>query len=197
MASTTPGSVLKHVHRSILRRDDAGRTDGTLLECFITQRDEAAFETLVRRHGPMVLGVCRRVLSNEADAEDAFQATFLVLVKRAGSIRPRGMVGNWLYGVARNTARKAKLMSTRMRARNKKLERGRSRDRTTTTGNKRCSIRSCRPSPTNTVRPSSCATWKGSRSRRRRASLAVPPRPSARVWRGDGSCWRGGWPAAG
>ncbi|HYT93065.1 MAG TPA: sigma-70 family RNA polymerase sigma factor [Gemmataceae bacterium] len=101
----------------MLRHDDAGQTDGTLLERFIAQQDEAAFEALVRRHGPMVLGVCRRVLRNEADAEDAFQATFLVLVRRAGSIRPRGMVGNWLYGVAQNTARKAKVMNTRMRAR--------------------------------------------------------------------------------
>src|SRR5262249_39553350 len=62
---------------------------------------------------PMVLGVCRRVLRNEADAEDAFQATFLVLVKKAASIRPRGMVGNWLYGVAHTTALKARAMRTR------------------------------------------------------------------------------------
>src|SRR6202035_4552890 len=69
------------------------------------------------RHGPMVLGVCRRVLRNEADAEDAFQATFLVLVRKAASIVPRGMVGNWLYGVAHNTARKAKAMNSKRRAR--------------------------------------------------------------------------------
>jgi RNA polymerase sigma factor (sigma-70 family) len=117
MATKLLGTVLQNVRRSVLCHDNAGHTDGTLLECFITQQDEAAFEALVRRHGPMVLGVCRRVLRNEADAEDAFQATFLVLVRRAGSIRPRGMVGNWLYGVAHNTARKAKAMNTRMRTR--------------------------------------------------------------------------------
>jgi RNA polymerase sigma factor (sigma-70 family) len=117
MATTVLGTVLQHVRQSVLRHDDAGQTDGTLLECFITQQDEAAFEGLVCRHGPMVLGVCRRVLQNEADAEDAFQATFLVLVRKASSIRPRGMVGNWLYGVAQNTARKAMIMNTRMRAR--------------------------------------------------------------------------------
>jgi DNA-directed RNA polymerase specialized sigma24 family protein len=57
------------------------------LECFITRRDEVAFEALVRRHGPMVLGLCRRLLRNPQDAEDAFQATFLVLVRKAASIR--------------------------------------------------------------------------------------------------------------
>src|ERR1044071_5209532 len=85
-----------------------GLTDGQLLARFVAARDECAFAALVRRHGPMVLGVCRRVLQNEADAEDAFQGTFLVLVRKAGTITPRGRVGNWLFGVACNIARKAK-----------------------------------------------------------------------------------------
>ncbi len=85
-------------------------TDGELLDCFIRRRDDDAFEMLVRRHGPMVLGVCRRVLHNEADVEDCFQATFLVLVRRAASLRRRTLVGNWLYGVARRTALKARTM---------------------------------------------------------------------------------------
>jgi RNA polymerase sigma factor (sigma-70 family) len=112
MATTALGTVLHNLRRCLLRQDEAGLTDGDLLECFITERDEGAFEALVRRHGPMVLGVCRRILRNEADAEDAFQATFLVLVRKAASIRPRVRVGNWLYGVAHSTALKARAMRT-------------------------------------------------------------------------------------
>ena len=82
-------------------------------------RDEGAFEALVRRHGQMVFGVCRRILRNDTDAEDAFQATFLVLVRKAASVRPRGMVSNWLYGVAHNTALKAKAMIHQRRAKEK------------------------------------------------------------------------------
>jgi RNA polymerase sigma factor (sigma-70 family) len=110
MATTALGTVLHHLRRSLLRQEEAGRTDGELLERFISRRDEAAFDALLRRHGPMVFGVCRRLLRNEADAEDAFQATFLVLVRKAASIRPQMMVGNWLYGVAHSTALKARAM---------------------------------------------------------------------------------------
>ncbi len=84
--------------------------DGELLGLFISRRDNDAFETLVRRHGPMVLGVCRRILHNEADAEDCFQAVFLVLVRRAASLRRRGLVGSWLHEVARRAALKARTM---------------------------------------------------------------------------------------
>jgi len=115
MATTALGNVLGNLRRSLLRKDELGLTDGELLVCII-DRDEAAFEAMVRRHGPMVLGVCRRILRNEADAEDAFQATFLVLMRRAGSIRPRGMVGNWLYGVAHTSAVKARAMRSKRRA---------------------------------------------------------------------------------
>jgi RNA polymerase sigma factor (sigma-70 family) len=100
----------------------AGAGDAELLGRFVAHRDERAFEALVRRHGPMVLGVCRRVLRNEADAEDAFQATFVVLVRKAHAVAPRSAVGNWLYGVAHKAALKARAMNSRRRARERQAE---------------------------------------------------------------------------
>src|SRR6516164_4379312 len=97
---TSPMNEVIHYLRSTLLPDGADLTDGQLLECFVGRRDPAALEALVRRHGPMVWGVCRRLFQNHHDAEDAFQATFLVLVRKAGSIRSGDKVGNWLYGVA-------------------------------------------------------------------------------------------------
>ncbi len=119
MATNTFDAVLDNLRRVCRRQEVAGLTDGELLECFIARRDESAFEALLRRHAPMVLGVCRRTLRHEADAEDAFQATFLVLVRKAGTIRPRTLVGNWLYGVARTTALKAKAMRSKRRVKEK------------------------------------------------------------------------------
>jgi RNA polymerase sigma factor (sigma-70 family) len=81
-----------------------GLDDSQLLERFVARHDEAAFAALVASHGPLVLGVCRRILRDEHEIEDAFQATFLVLVRRAGSIRDAGRLGPWLHGVARRVA---------------------------------------------------------------------------------------------
>src|SRR5947209_19749596 len=91
-------------------------TDAQLLQRFITRRDEAAFEALMRRHGPMVLGTCRRLLRQGHDAEDAFQATFLVLACKGASIGKRDSVASWLYGVAYRTALKAQAAAARRRA---------------------------------------------------------------------------------
>lgn len=103
--------VVRQLRRAVLQVKDAERGDGELLERFITHRDDRAFESLVRRHGPMVLGVCQRVLRNQADAEDAFQATFVVFIRKAASIVPAAKVANWLYGVAHKTALKAGAMN--------------------------------------------------------------------------------------
>src|SRR3981081_4105578 len=115
MATDQFGTVLRHRRSAALLHGGAGLTDGELRECFIVRRDEAAFEALVRRHGPMVLGVCRRVLHNTHDAEDAFQATFLVLVRKAATLRSPGMVGNWLHGVAYRTAQQARRAASKRR----------------------------------------------------------------------------------
>ena len=107
--------------RTLILRDDAELTDGQLLETYARGRQESALSALVCRHGAMVWGVCRRLLANPHDAEDAFQATFLVLVRKATSIVPREMVGNWLYGVAYQTALKARSTAAKRQAREKQV----------------------------------------------------------------------------
>ncbi|HEV3262566.1 MAG TPA: sigma-70 family RNA polymerase sigma factor [Gemmataceae bacterium] len=108
--------VLRYLRKAAALRGTGATTDAQLLERFVAQRDEAAFEALVRTHGPMVLAVCRRILHDGHDAEDAFQATFLVLVRKAGSIGNPELLGNWLYGVAYRTAANLRRGLARRRA---------------------------------------------------------------------------------
>jgi RNA polymerase sigma factor (sigma-70 family) len=117
-----PSGFLRSVRRAVLSRGGGGLTDGQLLACFLERHDSAAFEGLLRRHGPMVLGVCRRILGDSHDAEDAFQAVFLVFVRKAGSIAPREAVGGWLYGVAYRTALEARNKRGRRRAKEKQVD---------------------------------------------------------------------------
>jgi RNA polymerase sigma factor (sigma-70 family) len=114
-------TLIVNLRRAMLARDGAARSDGELLEAFITQRDQAAFAALVRRHGGMVLGVCRRILVNAQDAEDAFQATYLVLARKAASVWPREQVASWLHGVAQRTALRARSVTAKRRAREKQV----------------------------------------------------------------------------
>jgi RNA polymerase sigma factor (sigma-70 family) len=107
-----PTSVIEHIRRVV----GDGLRDGELLGRYVDRRDEAALAALVHRHAPMVWGVCRRQLSHH-DAEDAFQATFIVLVRKAASIAQREAVGNWLYGVAHQAALQARRSAARRRAR--------------------------------------------------------------------------------
>ena len=105
MTTSPLSKFIQDLHKTMLAQE---ASDGQLLEGFVNRHEEAALAALVHRHGPMVWGACRRILGNHHDAEDAFQATFLVLVRKAASIAPKEMVGNWLYGVAHQTALKAR-----------------------------------------------------------------------------------------
>jgi serpin B len=113
MAHPALTRFLRHLRRAV--PTTGGPSDGLLLERFARQRDEAAFEALVDRHGRMVWNVCQRVLSNASDADDAFQATFLVLARKAGSIARHDAVGSWLYGVAYRVALDARARAARRR----------------------------------------------------------------------------------
>jgi RNA polymerase sigma factor (sigma-70 family) len=115
MTADRLGGLVRHLRRAARLQPADEPGDRELLEQFLARRDEAAFEGLMRRHGPMVLGVCRRVLHNAQDTEDAFQTTFLVLVRKADSVEPRELVGNWLYGVAYRTALQARANAARRR----------------------------------------------------------------------------------
>jgi RNA polymerase sigma factor (sigma-70 family) len=118
---STNSEVLKGLRKVVYPPDGGEMTDGALLECFFVRHEEDAFAAIVRRHGSMVLGVCQRVLKNAHDAEDAFQATFLVLVRKATTLLDRQTIGGWLYGVAYKTALKAQAASVRRRQKERQV----------------------------------------------------------------------------
>ncbi|HJT77269.1 MAG TPA: RNA polymerase sigma factor, partial [Gemmataceae bacterium] len=115
MAAAQLDALLHQIHRLAAPTGPGPRSDRELLEDFNARRDEAAFAALLSRHGPMVLRVCRRALGNHHDAEDAFQATFLVLAQHGSSIRKREALAGWLHGVAYRIAMKAKRAAARRR----------------------------------------------------------------------------------
>ena len=112
-------TALGHIDRLFTAGSFVGLADGQLLERFLSHRDEDAFAMLVERHAPMVLAVCRRSLKNPGEVDDAFQATFLILARRPGSVRGRDSLGGWLYGVARRVC----LLANRAAARRRRHER--------------------------------------------------------------------------
>jgi RNA polymerase sigma factor (sigma-70 family) len=117
MSAIRVGVILRHIRKIVTVSPVDAESDRELLGRFACQRDEAAFATLVRRHGPLLLGVCRRVLANEHDAEEIVQATFLILARKAGSLGWRESVGPWLYQVAYRLAVRARMAAARRRAR--------------------------------------------------------------------------------
>jgi RNA polymerase sigma factor (sigma-70 family) len=122
MPITPISKVVRRIRTDLLIHDWDGSSDGELLERFIKQQDEAAFAGLMQRHAAMVWGVCSRVLGGHHDSEDAFQATFLVLVRKASTIVPRDMVANWLHGVAHLVALKARSTSARRRMKERQVD---------------------------------------------------------------------------
>ncbi|MBP3954585.1 RNA polymerase sigma factor [Gemmata sp. G18] len=112
---------LAHILPELARCRYESVPDDALVNRYVHERDEGAFAELVQRHGAMVLAVCRRVLRNSADADDVFQATFMVLARKAGAIRPAGAVGQWLHGVAFRTAREALRRAARRRAKESRV----------------------------------------------------------------------------
>jgi RNA polymerase sigma factor (sigma-70 family) len=115
MTGAPVAGVLQYI-RALADPEGGGESDQELLRRFVARRDEGAFAALLGRHGPLVLGVCRQVLGGEQDAEDAFQAAFLVLARKADSVRRRGALPAWLYRVAVNIARTARSGAARRRA---------------------------------------------------------------------------------
>jgi RNA polymerase sigma factor (sigma-70 family) len=116
MAAAPLNQLVRTLRAVVGARPADWTTDADLLDRYARDRDEGAFETLLQRHGAMVLGVCRRVLRNSADADDAFQATFLVLARKAGSLRSPQTLGNWLHGVGLRVASQARRAAARRRA---------------------------------------------------------------------------------
>jgi RNA polymerase sigma factor (sigma-70 family) len=115
MATAQLGVVLRHVRSLATNRKSEEETDGALLRAFLSERDQSAFEALLRRYGPMVLRVARRTLGHDQDAEDILQAAFMLLVRQAGSIRKQESLASWLHGVAYRMATHAKRAAARRR----------------------------------------------------------------------------------
>src|SRR5262249_6982474 len=123
MSSRESLPALQHLCKTVRPSTATAVPDGELLDRFLSQRDEAAFELLVWRHGPLVLGVCGRVLDRPADVEDAFQATFLILLQKGNQVIKQGSVGSWLYTVAYRMALRVQRRQEQRSVRERSLSR--------------------------------------------------------------------------
>ncbi|HKI21251.1 MAG TPA: sigma factor, partial [Isosphaeraceae bacterium] len=123
MKSACRGPVLRELDRLFRHGTFSGLGDDELLQRFLDRKDASAFEALLSLHGPMVLGICRRMLHDPRDVEDAFQATFLVLVRKAPAIRERTLLSSWLYGVAYRVANRARARAIQHHVREIAVER--------------------------------------------------------------------------
>src|SRR5690348_6021647 len=110
-------TFMGQLRRTLAKQASTALSDAELLERWLERRDEAAFELLVLRHGPLVLGVCRRLLSNTQDREDAFSAVFLILLRKAGTLRKRSSLAGWLHTVAYRVACRLRATAARRRVR--------------------------------------------------------------------------------
>ncbi len=195
--------VLRHLRTLYCCGVIGQQSDEQLLEQFIALHDdtaEEAFAALVQRHGPMVFGVCRRTLGDAHEAEDAFQATFLVLARKARSVIRREKVASWLYGVAYRTARELRVRTGRRRAREERVSRPslvESVDGLDQTSCGRSSTRSWRGCPRATAARSSSASSRACRARRPLAGSAFPKAPFPAGWRGPRPGCGLGWKSAG
>ena len=188
MGATNLNKVIEQL-RSVCDKHAAdGITDAELWKRYVNDGDEAAFELLVRRHGPMVFAVCRRVLHNVHDAEDAFQATFLVLVRRASGLRSPAQLGNWLYGVAYRTALHARAAARRRQAKEAAVIAP-----TTTTEDSWGELRTVLDQelqrlPENIDLSSRSATWKAGPARKWLGNWVCRREPWPVAWRGHETC---------
>ena len=180
MTTGSSGAPLRQLGQLFESGTLTGLTDAQLLHRFLTRNDEAAFESLVRKHGPMVLSVCRRRLSDPNDVDDAFQATFLVLIRRAPDIQDATRLANWLYGVAHKVAERARLNARKRRDHEGKatpMPSEPDRRPPSTTSPPPSTTRST-PSPPATDPPSSSASSRAAPTRKPLASSAGPSAPS-------------------
>ena len=173
MTTSPHTSLLGQLRGAFLRRELSTASDAQLLSRYLLEREEIAFEAISARHGAMVLGVCRRILGDEHEAEDAFQAVFLVLVPRPLD-RPRERLGCWLHGVARRTAQKARTARARWQARGRQAmtKPFASPDDKGVAALQPVLDEELAAWPRSTACPSSCAIWKARAARKRRSSSA-------------------------